>query len=251
MLFNILDFLSDYRIEHSTKSTNCGAEWVQVKCPFCTGTPGLYLGIHIGMGACNCWRCGKHKLFDVIKAFVGSNHAVLSDIREKYGKSINRSVQSVVPIRRPEKLRMPAGIMEGVPKKAFDYLIDRKFDPDKLIEIWKLSFTGPVGSYKFRIIAPIIHDRMMVSYQGRDYTGKSELRYKACRKDDELRDHQHCLYGSWLVRGNSVVVVEGIADAWRMGPGAVATFGVAYTVAQLNLISRYRDIFLLFDGDEV
>lgn len=251
MAFDIVRFLTDYRIDHQTAGCKGdGTGWVQIHCPFCFGNPGWHLGINLESGGCNCWRCGTHKLFDVIKTFVSPTPAVLSDIRSKYGSAINHRIPAIVPIKRREKIKMPAGVLKEIPKKASDYLISRGFDPVELIKTWGLLFTGPIGDYKFRIIAPIFYERNLVSYQGRDYTGKSELRYKACRKDDELRDHQSCLYGSWLAKGNSIVVVEGIADAWRMGPGAVATFGVAYTTAQLNLISQYKNIYLLFDGDE-
>ena len=45
--------------------------------------------------------------------------------------------------------------------------------------------------------------------------------------------------------------MEGITDVWRLGPGAVCTFGVGYTPEQLNfLCSRFDSFILMFDGDD-
>ena len=53
------------------------------------------------------------------------------------------------------------------------YLSDRGFDPDFLEQEYDLRGTGPVGSYKFRVIAPIIFRRKIVSFQGRDISNLS------------------------------------------------------------------------------
>ncbi len=49
-----------------------------------------------------------------------------------------------------------------------------------------------------------------------------------------------------------VVVVEGVTDAWRLGPGAVALFGKSIATEQSQLILRYclgRPIVVLLDAD--
>lgn len=49
----------------------------------------------------------------------------------------------------------------------------------------------------------------------------------------------------------SCIVIEGITGAWRLGPGALATFGAKYTKSQFRLLySRFKKIFILFDPDE-
>jgi len=46
-------------------------------------------------------------------------------------------------------------------------------------------------------------------------------------------------------------VVEGIFDAWRLGPGAVATFGTTVTAAQINvLVGLQKQAVLLFDNEQ-
>jgi len=249
-VFDALKFFQDHRIDFRTAgNSHCSPGWIQIHCPFCPGEKSYHLGVNVNTGSWNCWRCGRRKLGDVLKAILGSSPALLSQVRAKYGGSPKNALQTVVAPRKEGSVKWPPGIVETPPKKAIDYLGGRGFDAGALATTWGLRFTGPTGGYKFRVIAPIYHDGRMVSFQGRDYTGKAELRYKACRKEDETRDHKECLYGSWLVTGSRGVVVEGIADAWRLGPGAVATFGISYTTAQMRRLAFYKEVVLVFDSD--
>jgi DNA primase len=47
------------------------------------------------------------------------------------------------------------------------------------------------------------------------------------------------------------VIVEGIFDAWRIGSGAVATFGTRYTHEQLLLLRGMKRAFILYDADAI
>jgi DNA primase len=129
------------------------------------------------------------------------------------------------------------------------YLEKRKYDWKMLEETWKIRGTGYFGDYKFRLILPIYQDGRLVSFQGRDITGKSKLRYKACSKEREAVDHKTTLYGEWLIPPEQdwVVVVEGGPDAWRLGVGAVATYGIAYKTAQVRRLRRFKYRYVLFD----
>jgi DNA primase len=48
----------------------------------------------------------------------------------------------------------------------------------------------------------------------------------------------------------SVVVVEGVTDVCRLGPGAVCTFGIKYKKEQVNLLSTFKNVFVMFDSNE-
>lgn len=52
-----------------------------------------------------------------------------------------------------------------------------------------------------------------------------------------------------MVYADSIVIVEGIADAWKLGPGAVSTFGIGFTTPQVLRIKRYQYRFILYDND--
>jgi DNA primase len=110
---------------------------------------------------------------------------------------------------------------------------------------------GPIGSYSHRILAPIYFNGQVVSYQCRATKRDQKPPYLACAKRDELIEHKCIVYGfDEAVRLNRCIVVEGITDAWRLGHGAVATFGKSFTPSQVLLIAKNFDqIFVLPDSD--
>lgn len=109
--------------------------------------------------------------------------------------------------------------------------------------------TAHMGNYKQRIIAPIFYNGKMVSYQGRDITEK-QIKYKACSTEKEIIHHKHLLYNFDSV-SDKMIICEGVADVWRLGKGAVCTFGVAYTKEQVLLIleKKIKKIWILFDNE--
>ena len=222
--------------------------WIQVRCPFCTGNPGWHLGFEIGRDRFSCWRCGSHRPFEVIAALLNIPLGKAGQLWEKYKGRPSRR-QPRAPKIRDVKVRFPPGTgpMNSHHRR---YLLKRNFDPDYLAELWGLLGTGPLGDYKFRILAPIHHEGQLVSYQCRAIKDPHPLPYKACPKEKEARDHKACLYGMDLVPGDRIVIVEGITDAWRLGPGAVATFGIKYTPAQVALMKRFSHRFILFDPED-
>ena len=138
---------------------------------------------------------------------------------------------------------------ESLTKRHRDYLISRGFDPFELIKLYGLRGTGPLGDYKHRIIIPIIYQGQTVSYQGRDITGRANLPYKACPISEEIFHHKHLVYNFDSATKNAIVV-EGILDAWRIGAGAVATFGTGYTTKQAQLLRKFERVFILYDLED-
>lgn len=230
----------------------CRPGWIQLDCPFCVGNVGPHLGYDEQQGYFNCWRCGSHSTVEVVATVLHVRQSEARQIVAQYegfvkGTATERA-QLRVSRRRQCALPQGTGPLRS-PHKA--YLRRRSFDPDTLEALWALQGTANLGPYKFRIIAPIfdLHGRL-VSYQGRDYTGKSELRYKACQEDLEARRHKDMLYGQWLANKDWVVIVEGITDVWRLGRNAVATFGIKYRPTQLAKLRNYSRRFVLFDHSD-
>jgi DNA primase len=56
------------------------------------------------------------------------------------------------------------------------------------------------------------------------------------------------LYGLDLVTDRAIVV-EGPADAWAVGPGAVATFGCTFSLTQVRLLSTLKIRVIAYDRD--
>lgn len=157
----------------------------------------------------------------------------------------------VQPVKRVAELALPFGA-GPLSDRHLKYLAQRGFDGQKLAAQWGLLGTKHLGDYAFRIICPIFDEAKMVSYHSRDVSGQSDLRWKACEDSKEVIHYKDLLYGEWLLPPDTetVVVVEGIADVWRLGVGAVSTFGTGYTVAQVNRLRQYERVVVLYDNDE-
>ncbi len=247
---NFLKFLQDYNITYMTSGNkHCRPGWVQIGCPFCAGGAGTHLGIHLsGVGA-SCWRCKGKSIRQIIQALLKCSYQEVCRIESKYRTRlvVRRKVPSSLNLAL--KVELPSGT--GPMNARHDiYLEERKFDPEHLERVFGLKGTGPIGSYKHRIIAPILfHDRL-ISYIGRDITGKADLRYKACPTICESYPYKKITYGIELAKKESVLIVEGITDVWRLGPGSVATFGTAFTPAQVRLLaSNFKRAFVFFDNE--
>jgi len=249
MRFDAKQFLNDNQIRWTDSGPNSHDGWIQVNCPFC-GDRSFHGGFSLSMPAYNCWRCRGHKLIDVIIRLTDSDRLKARFILSKY--ITGDTSQPYYDIQRPREgvLELPVGCGE-LTDRHIKYLEDRGFDCEKIVREWDLRGTGHIGDYKFRIIAPIYLNNKMVSFQGRDITGKSSARYKACSKDNELYHHKYMLYGIDNVRDRKAVIVEGITDVWKLGYGAIATFGIEFTYQQVMMICDALDrAVILYDNSD-
>lgn len=248
-MFDAKLFCDDYNIDYAKSGKHARPGWVNISCPFCSGHAGFHGGFNIEDSYYNCHRCGSHYLPKVIAVLTGVNQNVVKDIIKKYSTISEPLNQQEIRIKTPSEIIFPSDTGK-LTDKAKKYLVNRKYDPDKLSSIWYLLSTSHIGFYKNRILAPIYQKRRLVSYQTRDITNKHPQKYLACFQDEEIIQHQHCLYGLDQTITRKCIVVEGITDVWRLGPGAVATFGIDFTRQQARLIAMNFDkVFIMFDSE--
>lgn len=249
-MLDILTILREHQIPSWTEGKNVSPGWVNIQCPFCDDHSN-HCGINPSKYYVHCWKCGRHSIKELLVA--------LLNISYKQANEIIKENETYDPIHSYQQkrqntnstLHLPAGTGE-LKKMHKDYLLSRNFDPEEISSKWKIKGTGVLGPYSYRIIIPIIINGKLVSYQGRDVTGKSELRYMACQPDDEVISHKSIVYGCDTVKDRKAIIVEGVFDVWRLGTGTIATFGTSYSNAQIKFINQIMDTaFLLFDpGDE-
>lgn len=251
-MFNILDFLEDNSIPYASEGKNISTNgsWIGLNCPRC-GDHGNHLGANLDTSVFTCWKCGYLPLLEAIRGFLGVDWSTAKRIAYKYG---TEKVQVRYKGTEREKnidVQLPDECLDYLPKRYTEYLESRNFDPEYIQRTFDIKCTKKIGRYKNRIIAPVYFRNRLMSYVGRDITGSSDLRYKACNSEEERRSIKSCLYALDLTLGRSVVVLEGITDVWRFGPGSVATFGIKYTSAQVLLLCQFFDrIFVLFDPED-
>lgn len=253
-MFDVKRFYEDYDIDYyegDNPHKHCRPGWIQTECPRCSGNPGLHLGFSENTGQFVCWRCGFMPITEAIRRHLSVSWPEAKRIAKQYGGGKDYRRYERAPKEKDIDVMFPEGTLDHFPKRHRQYLESRNFDPDHLIDLWDLRATGTLGTYKNRIVAPVYYKNKLMSYQARTILGEVEPRYKACEIEKERRHHKYCLYGLDMTIGDSVLVVEGISDVWRMGIGSVATFGIKFTQTQvLLLVKHFKNIFVFFDPQE-
>jgi DNA primase len=144
------------------------------------------------------------------------------------------------------KLKIPPGV--GLLAKAHrKYLQGRGFDPDRIARLWGVQGIGIAARYSWSLFIPIQYRGETVSWTTRSIGDKGK-RYSNAPVAEEAIPAKELLYGNDLAR-QCIIIVEGPADAWAIGPGAVATMGLNYTPAQLNKMIKYPVRVVCFDSE--
>lgn len=258
---NILDLYQDFGIQFQTENhKHCRPGWANISCPFCTGNPGLHLGVHIDSGRFYCWRCGWKPTDKAIAKILGISEPKARELIKQYqigrgipstGGTSNSSHLNQRIQFKPHRLPSPHGPMK---RPHHRYLERRGFNPESLEQEWGLLGTGPVSfldgiDYRNRIIIPIFWEGKQVSFQTRAITDRTNLRYISCPKAREKIPHQSILYGKNWNRDIGICV-EGVTDVWRLGPIAFAIFGIEFSSKQARWISKlFKQVIILFDDD--
>jgi len=220
--------------------------WIGLDCCWCGTTGRWHLGVHLGTLSASCWRCGRHDLTSVLARLFGVDRgrawSLVKDLPKTRG--ISRWAGLV-----KGKLRLPPGLepLTGAHRR---YLLGRGFDPDLLVRLWGLQGLGPLaGRLSWRLWIPVHLDGEVVSWTTRAI-GDGDRRYISASPEDEAWPIKSTLYGWDYVR-HAVIVCEGPADAWRVGPGAVATHGLAVSSSQLKLLASVPRRIVCFDNSPV
>jgi len=253
MPFDAKQFCEDHQINYFLPGTkNVGPGFIGIQCPIC-GDKSNHGGFNIEKAYYSCHRCKGHWLPKVIAILTKANINEAKKIIKKY--SSDRSGHTPQETRKDYKYNSKVIFPPGtgpLTDKAKEYLISRNFDPNYLASEWGLLSTGHLGSFKFRILAPIYFKGQLISYQCRDITGKSENPYKGCPIEESVYFLKYTLYGfDKAIAKKRCVVVEGLTDNWRMGQGAVATLSMNFMSQQVLMLAKYfNDIFIMYDAED-
>lgn len=272
-MLDILKLYQDLHIPFRDKGhKHCRQGWVQVECPFCYGNPGYHLGYCIDSksqfaGKFICWRCGGKKTLDVLSNLLNMDKGQIRSVISIYYVGPSGAFSYQQPKSKPRRGKILRDVELPTNTKPIEkvlgarkYLESRRFDPKELEHTWGIMATGPgalvkvenqVIDYSYRIIVPVMYQGKRVSFQARDWTGKSKRKYLACPKPIESLHHKDMLYGMDKCEGmDSVVLVEGVTDVWRIGTGALACFGIKYRLPQVRMLfENFQKVIVAFDPD--
>lgn len=238
-----VDILQEYRIPFETEGRYSREGWIQFQCPYCFGGTDPdkpYMGYNIAYRYVNCWRCGNHRLADTIARLTNM------PIREAIKLAGSFERLRTDKLKPTGTLKLPKGVNQMTLAHK-NYLKERRYNPKELEKLWHLQGIGPGGKLSWRLFIPISLNGQTVSWTTRAI-GNHKLRYVSAGLEEESVPHKSILYGEEFVR-HAIIVCEGPADVWRIGPGAVCTFGSEITPSQLERIARYPIRYLCFDNE--
>lgn len=260
--FDIKTYLDHHHIRYWETGKNVSYGWIAIQCPWCDDHLN-HLGINLNSKSINCFRCTvSGTVIKLVMKFDNIGFDTACQIIKNYSsfsQLSHKNYSELLAEREKldqEALRKPKlDIIEHykfkkeMQKFHRDFLISRRYDPDDL-KIYDLYFGRPIGDFALRIIIPISFQKQVVSFVARDATGKSNVPYVNCPNKIAHMDIKDTLYGIDSCKNDTVLVVEGILDKWRIGDDTVATYGDKYTSAQVELLRNYRRIFVLFDTEK-
>lgn len=232
---NIPDILDKHNIPYSSEGKNIAKGWIGLECPFCGDTRN-HMGINLTTSMFSCFICGKKGTFKfLIHEFTG----IWID-----GKAEKSFIQHKEKIRAKEI----SYDFNEINETHKDYLRKRNYEPEDIIEKYQVKSGGFAGIYKYRIIIPYFFKNKLITFTSRDVTGLQEVKYKSLANELSIKTPKETLYGIDQCQ-ETVIVVEGIFDSWRIGKGSVALSGKIASEEQIHLLKEFKRIFIMLDKD--
>jgi DNA primase len=245
--FDIISYLQSRNVPFSYGGNNVSSGWIGINCLFCLD-PSNHLGINLQSKAFSCFRCAeKGNAIKLIQEIDGVSEAEAWKIMHEYTNGFFIAKEK----HYQSKVKFPPGTSKNFGEQHLSFLENRKYEAQTVIKQYDLYATGPVGDYKHRLLIPVFFKKRIVSFVGRDVTNQSKIKYKNSSEQYSIKDVKQCLYNMDSVIQDKAVIVEGVFDTWRIGDGAIATFGTKYTREQLRLLKGLKRVFILYDADAI
>jgi hypothetical protein len=239
----LLEFLDENHISWREGGTHSHVRhgWIGLQCPWCKSSS-WHLGIRLTDGYTSCWKCGAHRLGDVLKELSDEPWSAIKPVVSALHRHSGKHQKP-----RAEQVEIPKGVGPLLPAHR-QYLKSRGFNPSELSRIWGVQGIGLAGHLSWRIFIPIKVQGQTVSWTTRAI-GNQGQRYVSASPNQETISHKKILYGADLVPGHTVIICEGPADVWAIGPGAVATFGIVPSNEQIEELYSYPVRVVCYDSE--
>ena len=253
--FAASSFLADYGIEVGEVTRG----FLNVPCPFCGGSPTspTPLGFHRTGAYCSCWRCGTHPLIPTIQRLLSLTFEQAKAVREQYTYADSSHGSEEIVFKG--LCTPPGGPLTPRYRK---YLESRGFDPDWIALEYGVLAAGPScrwygedqdwrgSDFSDRLIVPL-KDKAgrVIAFQGRTIRKDEGIRWRFPPLDRVAGHYKETLYGAHSGLGDTVAVVEGVMDKWKLGRGSVASYGTSLSGAQVRMLGGFRRVVMLFDSE--
>lgn len=279
-------WLNRQGFEYKVTRGKSGVQLNVKECPVCGGSSWkVYLNQETGLGNCFHGDCeSKFSKWTFIKAGIGerlSNRDVIDHIKAvAKEQGWQPKIKSEIAEAKIGDLKLPKSYDLPIRDKNLKYLTDRDISLDtckqfglKFCQKGWFEYVGPTGdkqyqNYSMRIIIPIRDlGGKLVSFQGRDITGKADKKY--------LFPPGFASTGTYLYNGHNavgyvdLVMGEGAFDAMAIyqafledkalcNVGVVASFGKNLssggTESQMSELLKLKDegletVTIMWDGE--
>jgi hypothetical protein len=244
---NLRDILSEYGVPFSEGGgghRHVMSGYLGMDCPRCSPGSGKFkLGYSLAGNFLTCWTCGYLPLLDTVQELTGAPWAPLKEqlgalVREKRTERLTNN-----------KVVLPWGVGDLL-HPHLSYLQSRGWPAEasrELQRLWGLGGIGLAPKLAWRLFLPIYYRGEVVSWTTRAL-GDRGLRYVAARPDQEKYKAHDLLFGQDMVR-DTLVLVEGPLDVYRIGPGAAATMTTSYSRSQIEKMVGFPTRVVCFDSD--
>lgn len=288
MRFDWKRFCDEKRIPYVTRGANTAKGNISIKCPFCGSSDEsehMGLSLEVNRPYWGCWRSSSHKgrhpaklIVNLLKCSYNEAFAMVDSQLENpddYERSMEKLMevepeeeekeQRRLPLLMPQEFRAFEQYKPHTFQSLFEkYLMARGFPGEscyRAIKRYGLRW-AVTGEYAYRIIVPVYHEGLMVTWTARAI-GPATIRYKTLEREKEIRDIKDCLLlppDTLNIKRKCLVITEGPFDAIKFDTFAssysittVCVFGLQFTTPQLELLSkmrgRFQRIVLLLDLD--
>ena len=232
----IMELLSAKGIEVASDDHRHTREgWLNLDCPFCGTFGKFHLGYNLRFKYFNCWHCGHHSNVKVLCALLKVSTAEAKKLLAEHSADVEsyefKKTEVAGVVKEPSRI----DDLQSIHKK---YLRNRKFNAAEIATRWGVKGIGIHHKHAWCLWIPIHYRGELVSWTTRSLNPDADMKYITAKKEEEKIHHKDILYGLDFAN-SAIVVVEGPFDAWRIGPGACATLGTAYTTSQVVHISKF------------
>lgn len=250
-LFDIKSYLQSRGIKVHTSGKNLSEGWIGIQCPWCQDKSN-HMGINIRSKIYKCWVCKrKGPSTNIVMTTERCSEEDAQEIMEHFVDVSSPWMLKTIDKPKYTGPIWPPGCTEKFPDPHLAYLRSRNFIPEVVIPKYKLKACYNIGEYKFRIIIPIIMDNRVVAFTSRSIDKNVELRYKTIRKEIALMQPDHWVYNIDSVK-DTVMIVEGPTDVWRLGDGVVSFLGTEGYNGQIYELKRrgIKKAIIMFDAEK-
>lgn len=250
--FDIRSYFYYVNVPYWEAGKNVSHGWLGIRCIYCSDHHN-HLGINLIHWNFTCWLCKQRgDVLQLIQDIEGINFHAARERIEEFQELYPYEITEQEHLEDVGQDILPEGCSEELTPGQKTYLRGRRFAPRTLVKTWGVLSGPMMGRWRYRIIIPIEVKGRALSFIGLDHTGDRDVKYLAASTSESILPTKALLYGADHVH-RSVVVVEGVTDAWRIGPGAVATLGMGVTPKQVDsLLKLDADHYhIMFDGESL